>query len=57
MIELDPNAMFNLVFGSLAPTSTVTTVTTTSITSKKVNIFKKRIKKNPTLFSVLKEDR
>ena len=53
IVELDPNFVFTLALRILAPTSTVAT---TSITSKLANIFKKGIKRDPVLFTVLKED-
>ena len=56
MVELDFNFEFTLTFGSSVPTSTATTSTATFITSKSANIFKKGIKRDPTLFLVLKED-
>ena len=55
MVELDSNFEFTLAFGSLAPTSTTSTITTTSITSKLTNVFKKGIKRDPIPFLVLKK--
>ena len=54
--ELDPNFTFSSAFRSLAPTSTATAATATSITSELANALKKGIKRDSTLFSVLKED-
>ena len=51
-----PYFSFTLAFESLAPTITETAITTTSITSKLENVFKKGIKRDPAIFSVLKED-
>ena len=52
MVELDPNVAFTTGFGTTGPTNTTTT--TTSNTNKAAAAFKKGIKRDPALFSVLK---
>ena len=56
IVELDSNFAFNLAFRSLVP-STASAMTATSVASELVNAFKKGIKRDPTLFLVLKEDK
>ena len=54
MIELDPNVAFNTCFRVIAPTNVAATSAFNA--SKIAAAFKKRIKRDPALFLVLKKD-
>ena len=54
MVELDPNVVFSTGYGTIESTNAATA--STSNASKSAAAFKKGIKRDPSLFSVLKED-
>ena len=54
MVELGPNATFGTNFGSTAPTTAASP--SANSTTKAAAAFKRGIKRDPSLFLVLKED-